>query len=65
MTKSPQPKPDPSCLGKYLPKKSAAKVGLAQKILNVAWTQIACFIFYKAAHAEKIVIKGSPHYLSQ
>ena len=65
MTKSPDPKADKRKPGSFAPNQTAAKAGLSQKILNSAWGMIALFLIYKANHAEKVVIKVSPHFSSQ
>jgi putative transposase len=65
MTKSPEPKPDPTHPGHFLKNRKAAKAALTRKILNSAWGMLATFMSYKANHAGKVFIKVSPHFSSQ
>jgi putative transposase len=65
MTKAPEPKPDETQPGHYLPNGAAAKGGLNRSILDAAWGQFQFFIAYKAANAGRQVILVNPKDTSQ
>lgn len=65
MTAAPEPKPDETQEGAYLPNGAAAKAGLNQSILDAGWGQFQSFCTVKAARAGRRVVLVAPQYTSQ
>jgi putative transposase len=65
LSKAPEPKPDPTQDGAYLPNGKATKAGLNQSILDAGWGQFQALCVAKAASAGRQVVFVDPHYTSQ
>ena len=65
MSAAPEPKPDPTQDGAYLPNGASAKAGLNTSILDAGWGQFQALCVAKAASAGRQVVLVDPRSTSQ
>jgi putative transposase len=65
MSKAPEPRPDETREGVYLPNGAAAKAGLNTSILDAGWGQFQALCTTKAASAGRHVVLVNPYNTSQ